>query len=148
MYMLTRFFKNHFWIEQGFETLWVAWYLEYFQNSFVARDDAWIDSIFSHLDDPWVPMIITFIGAFAIIVGLWDIHWFRARQLMAGSLQFVWTMFALAFIWHDVQVGMIGWMTGICIMICIRIFTNFMRPTFTEKVMEQEMAQLGGGRHD
>ncbi|WP_421016691.1 hypothetical protein [Furfurilactobacillus cerevisiae] len=143
--MLVRFFKNHFWIEQGTETLWMAWYLEYFQNSFAAHDHLWIDSMFGHLDDPWVPMILTAIGIFALIVGIWDLHRFCARQVMVGSLQFVWTLFAVAFVWHDIQVGMLGWMTGISIIVCIRIFVNYIKPTFHGKMLENEIKLVNGG---
>jgi hypothetical protein len=145
--VLVKFFKNHFWIEQGAETLWIAGYLEYFQNSFAARDHMWLDSMFGHLDDPWVPMIITIFGVFAIVVGFWDLRRFYARQIMVSSLQFIWTLLAVAFIWHDIQMDMPGWMSGISVIVCIRIFVNYIKPTFHAKIMENEMKMVTGGDH-
>lgn len=145
--MLNRFFKNHFWIEQGIETLWMAWYLEYFQNVFAGRQSYWVDSLFGHLDDPWVPMALTAVGVFVIVVAQWDINWFGARYIMVSSLQFTWTLFAVAFIWHDLRLGVPGWMTGISVIVCIRIFVNFIKPTYQRQALTAEVNALkDGGR--
>lgn len=123
--MLINFFKNHFWIETGIETIMLATYLEYIQREFAPRDSFWISNIVERLDDPYVPLIIAGVGIYAIVVSLWDIKRFDARNIMIGALQFVWTFYTLALVYRDFDFGRtFGLLTGLCAMVVIRIFIN------------------------
>lgn len=123
--MLISFFKNHFWVETGIETIMLAIYLEYIQREFVTGDSYLISNIVRRLDDPYVPLIIAGIGIYAVIVSLWDIKYFNARNIMIGSLQFVWTFYTLALVYRDIDLGnKPGLLTGLCAMVVVRIFIN------------------------
>ncbi|WP_353990096.1 hypothetical protein ABVF11_02395 [Pediococcus argentinicus] len=103
----------------------LAVYLEYVQRAFASRDGYFISKIFQRLDDPYVPLIIACVGIYAIVVSLWDVRHFNARNIMIGSLQFVWTFYTLALVYRDIDFGRnFGLLTGLCTMVVIRIFIN------------------------
>lgn len=123
--MLIRFFKNHFWVETGIETIMLAIYLEYIQREFATHGSYLISNIVRRLDDPYVPLIIAGVGIYAIVVSLWDIKYFNARNIMIGSLQFVWTFYTLALVYRDIDFGSkFGLLTGLCATVVVRIFIN------------------------
>lgn len=123
--MLINFFKNHFWVETGIETIMLAVYLEYVQRAFASRDEYFISKILQRLDDPYVPLVIGSVGIYAIVVSLWDVRHFNTRNIMIGSLQFVWTFYTLGLVYRDFDFGHnFSLPTALCAMVVLRIFIN------------------------
>ncbi|GAB6091800.1 hypothetical protein [Furfurilactobacillus curtus] len=97
--MWHNFVKNHFVVETGLETFILGFYFVYVRNYFVDKDQ--FEPFVHHFADPYVAVALICVGLLALFVGLWDVHWFKAKALVLTAMQIVWTIYFVLFLWHD-----------------------------------------------
>lgn len=119
--------RNHFMIISGLETLVLGAYLIYTQNIFMPHKPHphEMDHIMQHAQDPWVAIVLVCIGMLAIMAGLWNVSRFSARRISLVAMVATWSMYFVAFIYHDLShPGPIGLGTLLIAFILIRLLAE------------------------
>ncbi|MDR3241347.1 MAG: hypothetical protein LBT37_04170 [Lactobacillaceae bacterium] len=87
--MLRHFAKNKFWILTGVELIAIA----YMFSVGLSRFDKHVPSSIMLISEPFFRFITYSIGTALIIQGIWDIYWYRIREvsrILAGGIAGVW----------------------------------------------------------
>ncbi|MCT2881905.1 hypothetical protein [Lentilactobacillus buchneri] len=127
--MWHNFKQNHQLVISGLETLFLGAYLIYVQNFFQLtthdpRAQHW-SHIMMHAQDPLLSVLLICVGMFAILVGIWNIHYLYAQRVALVSMIGVWTAYFVVFFWHDVsRPGPLGFATILIGFIIVRLFVE------------------------
>lgn len=96
--MLKNIRKNRFWLLKALETYSLAFF-------FIVKRSAgvfdWDHSPLAALDDPPFIFMLAVVGTIALVFALWDIKHLYYKQIMTGTLTFVWLAFFLSFCAND-----------------------------------------------
>lgn len=122
--LLSNFLRNHEWFEIGLESIWVAIFLEYTQSPFTYPRIDPIGHFTQHIGDQYVPVVFSVVGAYCIVMALFDLKIMHAQQIGIFSTMFCFIVLLSAFIERDIDTGSLSWMTGFLVVIVIRIFVN------------------------
>lgn len=102
--MIKNLKKNRFWFIKALETYSLALY-------FIVKRSAgtfdWIHSPLAVLDDPPFIFLLACVGTVALVYALWNVKHLYYKQIMTGTLTFVWLVFFLSFVLADIFVGRI-----------------------------------------
>lgn len=95
--------KNRVWFWKALETYGLGIYFLIKSNTFAFMPPR--PTIFDLFDDPPVIVLLTIVGTLALVYSIWNIQEPYYRNIMAGSLSFVWMFFLIAFVFHDFATG-------------------------------------------
>lgn len=109
--MIKNLKKNRFWLFKALETYALALY-------FIAKRSSGIFSLDGYgylevLDDPPFIFMLACVGTVALVYALWDVKYLYYKQIMTGTLTFVWLVFFLSFAITDTLVGVYVGFPGI-----------------------------------
>lgn len=94
--------KNRFWFFKALETYSLAVYFIVKRSTGIFD---WDHSPLSALDDPPFIFALAVVGTIALVYALWDVRYLYYKQLMTGTLTFVWLVFFLSFCANDALLG-------------------------------------------
>ena len=101
--MIKNLKKNRFWFFKALETYALALYFIVKRSSGVFSLDSY--SYLEMLDDPPFIFALAVVGTVALVYALWDIKHLYYKQIMTGTLTFVWLIFFLSFAITDALFG-------------------------------------------
>ena len=96
--MFDNIVKNRFWFLKALETYSLAIYFIIKRSTGIFD---WTHSPLSVLDDPPFIFALACVGTIAIVYALWDVRHLYYKQIMTGTLTFVWLVFFLSFLAND-----------------------------------------------
>ena len=96
--MLKNIRKNKFWLLKALETYSLAFFFIVKRSTGIFD---WIHSPLSLLDDPPFIFLLAVVGTIALVFALWDVKHLYYKQIMTGTLTFVWLTFFLSFCAND-----------------------------------------------
>ena len=96
--MLSNIIKNRFWFLKALETYSLAIYFIVKRSTGIFD---WDHSPLAVLDDPPFIFMLAVVGTIALVFALWDIKHLYYKQIMTGTLTFVWLAFFLSFCTND-----------------------------------------------
>lgn len=109
--MIKNLKKNRFWFFKALETYALALYFIVKRSSGVFSLDSY--SYLEMLDDPPFIFALAVVGTVALVYALWDIKHLYYKQIMTGTLTFVWLIFFLSFAITDALFGVYVGFPGI-----------------------------------
>ncbi len=101
--MIKNLKKNRFWFFKALETYALALYFIVKRSSGVFSLDGF--GYLEVLDDPPFIFMLSCVGTVALVYALWDVKQMYYKQIMTGTLTFVWLIFFLSFAITDALVG-------------------------------------------
>ena len=96
--MFDNIVKNRFWFLKALETYSLAIYFIIKRSTGIFD---WDHSPLSVLDDPPFIFALACVGTIALVYALWDVRHLYYKQIMTGTLTFVWLAFFLSFCAND-----------------------------------------------
>lgn len=96
--MFDNIVKNRFWFLKALETYSLAIYFIIKRSTGIFD---WTHSPLSVLDDPPFIFALAVVGTIALVYALWDVRHLYYKQIMTGTLTFVWLVFFLSFLAND-----------------------------------------------
>lgn len=96
--MFSNIVKNRFWFLKALETYSLAIYFIVKRSTGIFD---WTHSPLSALDDPPFIFALAVVGTIALVYALWDVQHLYYKQIMTGTLTFVWLVFFLSFCAND-----------------------------------------------
>ncbi|WP_302450873.1 hypothetical protein [Ligilactobacillus animalis] len=96
--MLKNIKKNRFWLLKALETYSLALFFIIKRSTGIFD---WAHSPLSVLDDPPFIFALACVGTIALVYALWDVQHLYYKQIMTGTLTFVWLVFFLSFLAND-----------------------------------------------
>lgn len=109
--MLANLKKNRFWLFKALETYALALYFIVKRSSGIFSLDGY--GYLEVLDDPPFIFMLACVGTVALVYALWDVKYLYYKQIMTGTLTFVWLVFFLSFAITDTLVGVYVGFPGI-----------------------------------
>lgn len=109
--MIKNLKKNRFWLFKALETYALALYFIVKRSSGIFSLDGY--GYLEVLDDPPFIFMLACVGTVAIVYALWDVKYLYYKQIMTGTLTFVWLVFFLSFAITDTLVGVYVGFPGI-----------------------------------
>lgn len=100
--MFDNIVKNRFWFFKALETYSLAVYFIVKRSTGIFD---WDHSPLSALDDPPFIFALAVVGTIALVYALWDVRHLYYKQIMTGTLTFVWLAFFLSFCANDALLG-------------------------------------------
>ncbi|WP_461244445.1 hypothetical protein [Secundilactobacillus muriivasis] len=102
---LEHYKKNQGWFWMAIETYAVALVFIVQAGFFDIKPPG--HTVIGMMDDPAIIFGIAVIGTFTLTYSVWDFHWFYARPIMIGLLTLVWSAAFIAFLIHDMEMGLL-----------------------------------------
>lgn len=96
--MLKNIRKNRFWLLKALETYSLAFFFIVKRSTGIFD---WAHSPLSVLDDPPFIFALACVGTIVLVYALWDVRHLYYKQIMTGTLTFVWLVFFLSFLAND-----------------------------------------------
>ncbi len=109
--MIKNLKKNRFWLFKALETYALALYFIVKRSSGIFSLDGY--GYLEVLDDPPFIFMLACVGTVALVYALWDVKYLYYKQIMTGTLTFVWLVFFLSFAITDTLVGVYVGFPGI-----------------------------------
>ncbi|MCR1897312.1 hypothetical protein NSA02_10980 [Ligilactobacillus murinus] len=109
--MIKNLKKNRFWFFKALETYALALYFIVKRSSGIFSLDGY--GYLEVLDDPPFIFMLACVGTVALVYALWDVKYLYYKQIMTGTLTFVWLVFFLSFAITDTLVGVYVGFPGI-----------------------------------
>lgn len=96
--MFNNIVKNKFWFIKALETYSLALYFIVKRSTSIFD---WSHSPLAFLDDPPFIFALACVGTIALVYALWNVQHLYYKQIMTGTLTFVWLVFFLSFLAND-----------------------------------------------
>lgn len=140
-YLLGNAAQHRFWLLTGLETISLG--LFFYSTPGYIRDGSPFHSAVNFLDDPLPVLVLLTVGFFTVVTSCFDMRP-DLHRLNVVALQFIWTVYAAAFLIHDLNDPMgahIGIVTILFWAIVVRIFVESLVSEPSDKDLERDEAR-------